>query len=169
MQGPNSPPRTLPPPAIREIPFGFIVFGCRFPGEGVEPARLRKTRCLIDAPPHHLTRALEEDRAWRGNHLGLTSPENGPGLWRQLPPRGRGCLGACEACQRHRGCERRGSSNSNNTLLPANIDKALPTSWGARETWLCPQRFGIEILTVWTYSPWAMFPFSRACVCAKNS
>lgn len=89
MQGPNSPPRTLPPPAIREIPFGFIVFGCRFPREGVEPARLRKTRCLIDASPR-LMRALEEDRAWLGDRLGLTSPENGPGLWRQLPPGGEG-------------------------------------------------------------------------------
>lgn len=61
MQGPNSPPRALPPPAIREIPFSSLSLAANSRGEGMEPARLRKTRCLIDAPA--FDKGLEVDEA----------------------------------------------------------------------------------------------------------
>lgn len=133
----------------------------------MEPVGLRKTRCLFDAPAFDKGAGGGQGLVLHGKHLSLFSALK-MALGAEAA-RGRGCLGPCATCQRQGRYERKGRSITNNTRLPSDIDKALPTSWEAHEIWLCPRRSGIEILTVWTYSPWAMFPFSRACVCAKNS
>lgn len=154
MQGQHSPP--APFLLQREIPFSSLSLAAN---SGTWEAE--KNQMPHRCPAFDKGAGGGRPGAARQTSRAPSHPERGSGCGGS---RGKGCLGPHDACQAVREASRYHCSCS----PPQNTDRP-PAAGGAGGARLCPRRVTTENMTVWTYSPWAMFPFSGACAGAKNS